>query len=276
MKKNWRWAKDKVFSIYGDPRHRCAVIIIFLLSGIASGYLAFMNILMPTSSIFAIVFAALLMVFLLLDTTFYVFSLLFSALGDRLHLFRIIDPEINARIRELEDSIMNLRPEEQEDKIASAANDYRSDFADRQPLGRVIVAFLRRTILNLLVTILCFTGITIGLAYWYKHYGTQDIYTHHCLDKCYNFPDLILHFFYYHSVIFQSLGDGNHAPQTSSAQGIAIVEAFVAFFYLILIIGGSLSVSMFVHNELAPEKLSEALKDRLADLISSKHPITNV
>ena len=236
--------------------------------------MAFKQIMMPYSALCSIAFAGVLIVFLFLDTNFFPGSLFLLSPSRRLILARLVDSELDAAISRAEEYLVNLEPEEQEIEVENLSKEFRSDFAIRSPFPKIAEVLLKRTIVNFLLTIFCFSILTMALAILDQYQSSaQKTYGHSCLELG-SFPKIMLHFFYYHMVVFQSLGDGNHAPQTLVAQLIATVEALVAFMYIIFTFGRVVSIPLLTLNEITPEKLESDLYDRFMMLCSPGNPIT--
>ncbi|MEA2204045.1 MAG: hypothetical protein QOE77_821 [Blastocatellia bacterium] len=261
------WLKNHL-GFYGNPKIRRVMVLALLAISLLSSFLAFNSHRLPESAISSIVFSGLLITFLCVDSVCYVASVLVAALGKRLSLVRKIDSELDAAICRAEDESINV--EGNESDVKRLAEKFFDDFENKRPFPRIAAILLWRTFLNFLLTALCFGFVTMGLVRIHMYCGSErSPYRHACFEER-SFAGVNLHLLYYHLVIFQSLGDGNHAPETLDAQAVAIVETFLAFLYMILILGGILSIAMFVQSELTPEKLTADLLRRLRDVSSGE------
>jgi hypothetical protein len=254
------------------PYLRWATIAFLLIASLVASYSAFKDCGMPLSAIGTIVFAGSLVLFLGTDSILYVRYLSYSSPREVLPLARTIDPQIGRAISDAEKYVKTLEAEALKAEIESQAKEILSDFQTRPPYPRIATALFMRTISNFLITILCFAILTIGLMYMDKYCRTGvPTYGHDC-SQMGNFGSVLLHSSYYHSVVFQSLGDGAHAPQTISAQAIATIETLFAFFYLILILGGIYSTAAIVRDNLTPSVFRESLVIYLNVLCADKRP----
>ena len=227
---------------------------------------------MPYSASFAMVAAIGLVGFLALDSILYLRYLLYSSPREVLPLARRIDSQISRAIHDAEQYVKTFDGENLTNEIKSQAKEIGSDFETRPPYPRITVAFFKRAIANFLLTVLGFAFLTMALAYHEKYCrpGTFP-YGHNCTEIT-SFPDAVLHSFYYHSVIFQSLGDGEHGPKTILAQSIASIETLTAFFYFILILGGIYSTAAIVRDNMTPKIFRESLEEYLDALCAPKKP----
>jgi HNH endonuclease len=259
------------YSSHG-PRLRLAVVAALLLAIIGSLFLSYHAAYIPASAIFTMACAGLLGLIMMVDSGLFVVSIVMSSLQRGLMLIRRFDRELSVAIAGAEQYVANTRTEKVE--LKSLAREFIADFENRRPFMRVSKALLSRTILNFWITILCFAAISMSDALWIRSLGSSVApYGHACLDFG-GFLAILTHFIYYHAVVFQSLGDSNHAPATLFAQILAVIEASVSYFYFIFIFGGFLSTAIFVQSEMAPKKLCNELYKRLSSLASAKNPIT--
>jgi len=133
---------------------------------------------------------------------------------------------------------------------------------------------LSRTALNLALTIATFGVLTANIAILHKAQAIKGYpYTHDCNSEG-SYSHLLVHGLYYHTVIFQSLGDGGHAPMTLPAQMLATIESYLAMTYLALLLGGSLSVAIFVESALTEEVIHQELIRSVLPIWTRRVPIT--
>jgi hypothetical protein len=258
---------------YLGPWPRIGVIVVLVLLIVVALRDAYDNLHMPASAIVAIVIAILLAFLLLVDSGLYVTSLLMCSLQRRLTLLKRVDSQLSFAIGRAEQYVSTTVVEKAE--IKSIANEFVSDFGNRRPFVRVAKALLVRTISNFWITVFCFAALSMSEALRLRFCGSLQLpYGHECLTVG-NFLTSLLHFGYYHVVVFQSLGDASHSPTTLFTQVVAILEACVSFFYFIFIFGGFLSTSMFVQSEMTPEKLCGEFHERLKTLASANAPISS-
>lgn len=264
---------DIYLYFYGNPWVRRVVVFMLITTIICLLITAFNMALMPASAILIMIFAGILILFLLVDTSFYVLSLLMSSLQRRIMLIRKVDSKLRVAIELAESHVANVAVEKR--VLKSMAKEFTSDFGNRRPFPMLAKALLLRTIPNFWITVFCFTAISMSIALRDSYCSCPQLpYTHSCLGVG-GFLSVFVHIMYYHVVIFQSLGDGNHAPATIFTQLIAIVEACISFFYVIFIFGGLFSTAMYVQSEMTPEKLCTDLYETLKTAGSAKNPITN-
>jgi hypothetical protein len=263
---------DIYLYFYGNPWVRRIVVLILMTIILCLLITEFNMVLMPASAILTMIFAGTLMIFLLVDSSFYVLSILMSSLQRRIMLIRRVDPDLRLAIQIAEDHVSTVAVEKRE--LKSMAKQFESDFGNRRPFPMLARALLLRTIPNFWITVFCFTALSMSIALRASYCGChQSPYTHSCLEVG-GFLSVFVHFMYYHVVIFQSLGDGAHSPLTLFTQIIAIVEACISFFYVIFIFGGLFSTAMYVQSEMTPEKLCGDLYETLKTAGSAKNPIT--
>lgn len=248
-----------------------SILLVIIFSALISSF--YSKSLMPASAIVTMVFAGLLLVFLLVDSGLYISSLLMSSEQRIIMIIRKMNSDLSFAIDRAENYVSDPNTTIEQSEIKSLAKEFLSDFGNIQPLPMLAKTLLWRTILNYWITIFCFATISMSVALRHDYYGVpQSPYEHACLDFG-NFIYVLIHFLYYHAVIFQSLGDGNHAPVTAFTQIVAIGEAFTSFFYIIFIFGGLLSTATLILKEMTPEKLCAELYVRLNTLASDKNPV---
>src|SRR5207253_6967506 len=172
-----------------------------------------------------------------------------------------------------EEDIKSLEGEKLKEEIESQAKEISADFETRPPYPRITAVLFRRAIFNFVLTVLCFAIVTLALVYIDKYRGAATpTYGHDC-SQIRNPGYALIHSFYYHSVIFQSLGDGEHGPKTILAQFIATLETFFAFFYLTLILGGIYNTATIVRDNLSPPIFKDSLVIYLTVLCAQKQPM---
>jgi hypothetical protein len=239
---------------------RFPVFVCFLIVPLALLYLAFTGFLMPAAPWLVLAVTLLLLLALAVDTVLYPISLLQLSPSTRLALVRNLDRDLDMAIERAESYITGLSDQEKAKQADQIAREFHSDFVGRPPSLRLAQVLLRRTIANFGGTILAFTFASMALLLLESPLNT---YGHPCRVVG-GFWGVLLHLLYYHLVIFQSLGDGAHAPQSLSAQGVAIAETIASFTYILLTFGRVLSVPVTALNELSADRLVEDLKDRLS------------
>lgn len=275
---NFLRSAGESFKFRGNPRIRWIVISILFCATFVSAYVVFNRSQMSWSVPLTIILAAVLFVFLAADSIIYVFDLLHSSPREVLPLVRSIDPLINKAITDSEGTIKDLTGDDQKKEITSQAREICSDFESRPPYPRITIRLFRRTVINFLFTVSCFAFITMTLTRWDAYCNIENpgyvrTYAHDCAAED-NYGKALLHSFYYNSVIFQSLGDGSHAPKTAIAQAIATGETLTAFLYLTLIFGGIYNAGSIVRDNLTPARFESSLIAYLTTLSSSTSPVT--
>lgn len=289
FKAMWRRIRDRFqevresawsrFAFSSDPWFRWSVVGVLLLGAVGSAYVVFQKGAMAWACAITTAFSVLLILFLTADSVLYLLDLLYSSPREAIPLVRNIDPLIDRAINEAEQYIKQLEGSEQVKEISSQAREICSDFESRPPYPRVAARLIWRTIVNFLLTVFAFSLISMTLARWDAYCnvgnpGYEKTYGHDCAAVD-NFGEALLHSFYYHSVIFQSLGDGSHSPRTERAQILATIETLMAFFFVILIFGGIYNAASIVRDNLSPTRFENNLIEYFTALSSSTNPTTN-
>ena len=244
-------------------RARRGVLMLLPLLSIAAAYVAFAGRYLPTSGFIAILLSVLLVLSLEFYSLSLFLSLIFASTHKRLDLVRMIDLDLHKVIERAE----NASPLLCEPEIRSMAREFGSDFAARRLFPRLATVLLSRMFCFFALTILAFSFITLSVIKLSGFYKTSDQpYKHVCVNGTDSFPSVLAHLVYYHSVIFQSLGDGDHTPQRFWPQILATFETFTALLYSLVIFAGVLSVAVYVESEVTPEKLVDELARRLLSL----------
>jgi hypothetical protein len=271
----WRRIIKNCFGFYGRLRLKLVIVAIFIGAAILLTHAAVTNCGMPFSAPSAIAIAILFMLFLLTDTLRFLFDLLYSSPNESLLLVREIDTEIKKALNDVEELVKSLKGEAQKDEIRFQARDICSNFLSRPPYPRITFRFACHAILNFLLIIFCFMVLTIGLVRMDVYYGTSLLtYGHECFKDS-TFYETLVHFYYYHVVIFQSLGDGHHSPTTIFAQAIAIGETFTSFFYIFLTFGGIYNAGATARDNLTPRLIRTSIEKYLVALCSNDNPVIN-
>ncbi|HEV2883107.1 MAG TPA: hypothetical protein VGX24_17695 [Pyrinomonadaceae bacterium] len=166
-----------------------------------------------------------------------------------------------------------LEGEKLKAEIESQAREICADFETRPSYPRITAVLFKRAVFNFILTVFCFAIATWALTCKDKYSGaTTPTYGHDC-SVIGNPVYAALHAFYYHSVIFQSLGDGEHGPKTNLAQAIASGETYFALFYLTLILGGIYNTASVVRDNLTPIIFRESLVKYFTTICASKMDI---
>lgn len=271
--KTWRWILRNGFGFYGRLWLKQTVIAVLIAAAILSLHSAITNCEMPLSARSAMVIAALFFLFLLADTIRFLFDLFFSSPNETLRLARRIDPEIDEALNDVEARVKTLKGEEQKNEIRSQARELCSDFLSRPPYPRITFRFACHGILNFLLTMLCFVIFTLAMARLDVYCGASlPTYGHDCFIDS-SFFETLIHFCYYHSVIFQSLGDGGHGPTTFFAQAVATTETLTSFFYIFLIFGGIYNAGAAARDNLTPRLIRTSIEKYLIALCSNNNPV---
>jgi hypothetical protein len=245
---------------------RLPVFVCFLTVPFVLLYLAFSGFFMPAAASLVLASVLFLVIALVVDTVLYPVSLLQLSPSTRLALVRNLDRDLDTAIERAESYVANLGGENKAKEANEIAQEFHADFVGRPPALRLAQVLLHRTIANFGGTILAFTFASMALLLLESPSST---YGHSC-QTVGGFWGVLLHLLYYHLVIFQSLGDGTHAPQSLAAQSIAIAETIASFTYVLLTFGRVLSVPVAALNELSADRLVQDLKDRLSMGITIK------
>lgn len=272
MRESIRQKIEKSCGFNSHPYVRWGFILLFLCMAIGSTYLAFDGYKLPYSAILAIITSGLLILYLCVDSILFVRYLHLTSPREVLPLVRWIDPKISKVIIHTEEYVRSLEGEKLVTEIESYAREISSDFETKPPYPRIEGAIFWRSISNFLVTIFCFAILALALAQKDKYCEGLNTYGHDC-SQVKDFKSAVLHSVYYHSVIFQSLGDGEHGPKTIYAQAIATIETYIAFLYLIIIIGGIYSTAAIVRDNMTPRLFRESLAEYLTVLCAKEKPI---
>lgn len=268
-----RWIIKNCFGFYGRLWLKLMILAIFIGTAILSAHAAITTCVMPLSARSAMVIAVSFLLFLLTDTIRFLSDLFFSSPNETLLLARRIDPEIDGALNDVEGRVKNLKGEEQKNEIRFQARDLCSDFLSRPAYPRITFRFACNGILNFLLTIFCFVIFTIGLARMDAYSGASvPTYGHDCFTNS-SFCETLLHFYYYHSVIFQSLGDGGHGPGTFFAQAVATIETLTSFFYIFLNFGGIYNAGATARDNLTPRLIRTSIEKYLNALCSKDNPV---
>ena len=257
---SFAWRVVDNLGIYGQSSWRKILLPAALLPILTLGYLGFEKRNLPITASLVIPLCLILIAFLSIESISALVSLVAASLRERLILMRRLDKELDDAI----DRAENASSEMDESEVRSLAREFSSDFENKRPFPRLLRMILPKIFVNFIVTIVCFSLITMSLLSLSLFYHDGNPYRHNCFTG--DFFKALVHFFYYHSVIFQSLGDGDHVPQTLVPQIFATAETFVAFLYTLLIFASIFSSALYVESELTPEKLSRELSDRLLSL----------
>jgi hypothetical protein len=185
-----------------------------------------------------------------------------------------LDCDFDAMVKRLKHIVQTVPENQLEKTIKREAKEVIDDFVTRRPLRPLIGLLLRRTALNLLLTIFVFSILGADITILHNHQNpTERPYGHDCRPNGTGYVPLLLHNFYYHTVIFQSLGDGSHAPATISTQVLATFESYLAMIYLVFLLGGSISVAIFVEGALTEDVIEKELLRSVFPIWSRRVPI---
>jgi len=261
----------------GKLLRRLGILLVFS-AALSLGWLAFKSTKNQAPlAVSSLISGILLITFLLWDSfaTFWYF-LGFSK-RNSLYLICCVDSRFDTNIKILKDKMRTAPEKDLEIICEHGTQSTMSDYETRQPIRRLLALLLGRNISNLLITIATFSIVIISLGVWHNAAGggTVNPYQHDCRLDRNTYISQLLHSFYYQSVIFQSLGDGNHVPTTALAQTLATGEAYIAMCYVALLLGGSLSVAIYAGSVLTENVVRNELRRALLPVWASRVPITD-
>ena len=250
-------------------------LMVLLLLGMTLGFGWFASTSDRVSLIYSSIIIAVVLVVGLLFDSFATFWHFFGFSKENIIYFITkVDSQFGAVVNKLKEDMRNAPESELESIVKHGTEGIMSDYENRQPVRSILALLLARNITNLLITVVTFSAISGNLIILHKCWGLKDSpYRHECRPSGTRYGHLLLHGFYYHSVIFQSLGDGDHIPVTVPAQIVSTSEAYIAMSYLALLIGGSISAALYAEGRLTEHVVRRVLLRSLLPIWTRRVPI---
>jgi hypothetical protein len=230
----------------------------------------------------AVVVATVLYVIALsLDSANYLYTLLRSSSDGRaVDLVKNVDSLLEEAIVAAERAITAAEAASVDIAATSYSRALLGDFRQRPLFPRVARRLFAVIGLNFLFTVAGFSFLAMAVSLLACG-GAQctSPYGHSCIEFTKRSPgDFaadVFHFFYYQSMVFQTVGDGAHSPATPGAQAVAIFGFVTYIFNMVVMLGGTLSAIMYVHSEFTPDSLCDAVRSALRVVVSDRAPFSS-
>jgi hypothetical protein len=263
----------------GKNGRRVIIVLLFGLMLGFGGYAHAFEWCKGSIAIFSLAIGMLLVLGLLLDSFATFWHFFGFSTRNSLYFVCGVDSRFNTIVRNLKNTLRNsspaVSPEELEGIVTNEIKKVMNEYQTRQPIRSILSFLLRRNASNLLLTIVAFSAMSSDVLILHKHWNLEgNPYKHECLSQANtSYGSLLWHDFYYHSVIFQSLGDGDHVPVSRASQVLATFEAYVAMSYLALLLGGSISVAVYAEQALTGPVIGTELYRAVLPIWTQRVPI---
>jgi hypothetical protein len=245
------------------------LLFVVMGSALILSVIGYCGILPLLSLLCSCVLAFVLIPLLLLGAFVFTYSMPDAYPTGALTLLGKVHPELQRLgvIQFMEQKIIEMPPADHQAEIQFNVSEFMKDTRHINIFIPLMFIVYRRNLFYFLSTVFMFSLIGLNIALL-----MPNSYVHNCTDHG-NYLACLLHNFYYHITIFQSIGDISHSPDNLVVQALAIIEAMTSFFFFVIILGGGISAVSCARAQVSPEKVGDELAGRLSALCSDQHPM---